>query len=131
MDPGSGGGVFTGQLLFSSPAVTAFTRARLSFLVRPFTEGTVIGGSLAVESLPGLDAVLDAAFGVDGVDEAAPATPCGAATANGGPAGGISSTPGVGRASLLAAQASEDASTNDTNMGIENNLFDEASSIRN
>jgi hypothetical protein len=73
MEPGSGGAVFTGQAVFSSPALTAFTSARLSFLVRPFTEGTVIGGSLAAESLAVLDAVLEAVF--DGVDEAAPATP--------------------------------------------------------
>src|ERR1700680_748183 len=125
MDPGSGGGVFTGQLVFCSPAVTAFTSARLSFLVRPFTEGTVIGGSLAAESLPIVDAVLEAVAGVsgaDGVEEAAPATPCCAAAASGGPAGGISAPPGVGRASLLAAQASEAMRANGRSMGIDDDL---------
>src|SRR5450756_3146616 len=110
------------RLLFSSPAVTAFTRARLSFLVRPFTEGTVIGGSLAVESLPGLDAVLEAVFGADGVDEAAPATPCGATAASGEPAGGISSTPGVDRASLLTAQAREAMRANEASTVIDDDL---------
>jgi hypothetical protein len=71
MEPGSGGGVFTGQLVFFNPAVTAFTSARLSFLVRPFTEGTVIRGSLA-ESLSTPDAVLEAVGVVAGVDEAEP-----------------------------------------------------------
>jgi hypothetical protein len=122
MEPGSGGTVFTGQLVFSSPALTAFTSARLSFLVRPFTEGTVIGGPLAAESVPTLDAVLEAVLGAVGVDEAAPATPCGAAAASGGPAGGISSTPGMGRASLLAAQAREARRTNEASMGIDDNL---------
>jgi hypothetical protein len=135
MEPGSGATVFTGQLVFSSPALTAFTSARLSFLVRPFTEGTVIGGSLAAESfaVPGvvLEAAFDAAVAVGGVDDALPVTPWGAAVAAREPSGGIASTPGEGRASLLAAQASEDMSTNETSMGIENNLFDEASSIRN
>ena len=72
-----------------------------------------------------LDGVLEAAVGVDGadgVDEAAPATPCGAATASGGPAGGISSTPGVGRASLLAAQAREAMRANEVSMVIDDNL---------
>jgi hypothetical protein len=135
MEPGSGGGVFTGQFLFFKPTVMAFTSARLSFLVRPFTEGTVIGGSFAAESfaVPGvvLEAAFDAAGAVGGVDDALPVTPWGAAVEAREPSGGIPSTPGAGRASLLAAQASEAASTNDTSMGIENNLFDEASSIRN
>ena len=107
--------------MFSSPAVTAFTSARLSFLVRPFTEGTVIGGSLAAESV---DAVLEAVVGVngaDGVDEAVPATPCGA-VASGGPAGGSSAAPGIGRASLLAAQASAAMRANGRSMGIDEGL---------
>src|ERR1700719_930030 len=98
MDPGSGGGVCTGHCVLSSPALTAFTSARLSFFVRPFTEGTVIGGSFAAESLPTLDAVLEALAGVngaEGADEAVPATPCGAALVSGGPAGGSSAEPGV------------------------------------
>jgi hypothetical protein len=69
MEPGSGGGVLTGQLVFFNPAVTALTSARLSFLVRPFTDGTVTGGSMA-ESAPTFDAVLDAVVVVAGVDEA-------------------------------------------------------------
>ena len=131
MDPGSGGGVFTGQSVFSSPALTAFTSARLSFFVRPFTEGTVTGGSLAAESLPTLDAVLEAVLGVDGVDEAVPTTPCGTAAESAVPAGGIPSTPGDGRASLVAAQASELTRANKTNTGIEKYLFAAASGIRN
>jgi hypothetical protein len=122
IDPGSGGRVFTGHLVFSSPAVTAFTSARLSFLVRPFTDGTVIGGSLEAESSTTVDAVLDAALGVEGVEEAVPETPCGAATASGGPAGGIASIPGVGRVSLPAAQASEAMRANKESMGIDDDL---------
>jgi hypothetical protein len=72
MEPGSGGGVFTGQLLFINPTVMALTSARLSFLVRPLTEGTVTGGSLDAESLPTLEAVLEALPVVAGVDEAEP-----------------------------------------------------------
>jgi hypothetical protein len=55
----------------------AFTRARLSFFVRPFTEGTVIGGAFATESFSTLEAVLEAVLdaedvvAVTGVDEAA------------------------------------------------------------
>jgi len=99
----------------------AFTRARLSFFVRPFTDGTVIGGSLSAESLaavaPVLDAVLDA-----GVDEAAPVTPCGA-VARRGPAGGSASTPGDGCASLLAAQARDAISAKEVNTGIDEYLL--------
>jgi hypothetical protein len=135
MEPGSGGGVFTGHLVFSNPAVTAFTSARLSFWVRPFTEGTVIGGSFAAESFAMLDCVLEAAFDdagtVGAVDDALPVTPWGATVELSEPSGGIASTPGEDPASLLAAQASEAASTNDVSIGIENNLFDEAFSIRN
>jgi hypothetical protein len=100
----------------------AFTSAKLSFLVRPFTEGTVIGGSLAAESLPALKDVLEAVFGADGVDEEVPATPWGAAAASAGPAGGSSSTPGVGRASLLAAQAREAMRANEVSMWIDDDL---------
>jgi len=121
MEPGSGGGVFTGQFVFFKPAVTAFTSARLSFLVRPFTEGTVTGGSLA-ESLTILDAVLEAVVVVAGVDEAEP-TPCGTTAAIGAPAGGISSTPGEGRASLLAAQAKEAMRANEASTVIDDDLL--------
>jgi hypothetical protein len=78
-----------------------------------------------------LEAASDAAGAVGGVDDALPVTPWGAGVTAREPSGGIASTPGEGRTSLLAAQASEAASTNDTSMGIENSLFDEASSIRN
>ena len=90
---------------------------------------------MAAESFAVLGVVLEAAFdaagAVRGVDDALPATPWGAAVEAREPSVGIPSNPGAGRASLLAAQVSEAASTNDTSMGIENNLFDEASSIRN
>ena len=93
--------------------------------MRPFTEGTVIGGSFAAESLPTLDAVLEALVGVNGADgarEEEPATPCGAALASDGTAGGSSAAPGIGRASLLAAQASEAMRANDMSMGIDEDL---------
>src|SRR6476660_3361835 len=91
------------------PALTAITRAMLSFLVRPFTVGTVIGGSLDAESPAVPDAVLDAVpratatgvpnagavAGAGSVDEAATL-----------PSGGICSPACDGRASLLAAHAS-------------------------
>ena len=60
IDPGSGAAVFTGQPVLFIPSFTAFTSSRLSLFVRPFTVGTVIGGSLAAESLPVFDGVLDA-----------------------------------------------------------------------
>ena len=109
IEPGSWVAVFTGQAEFSSPALTAFTSARLSFFVRPFTEGTVTGGSFAVESLPALLPVLEAAGVVDELGEAAAGTagtPWVVATATVDSAGGICSAPGDGRASLLAAQPS-------------------------
>jgi hypothetical protein len=95
----------------------------------------VTGGALAAESFAVprvvLEAAFDAAGAVGGVDDALPVTPWGAAVAAREPSGGIASTPGEGRASLFAAQASEAASTNDVSIGIENNLFDEGSIIRN
>jgi hypothetical protein len=73
IDPGSGGAVFTGQSLFLRPAFTAITSAMLSFFVRPFTVGTVIGGSFAAaESFALPDGVLDVAC-EDAVAVAAPA----------------------------------------------------------
>jgi hypothetical protein len=60
IDPGNGGAVFTGQPVLFIPSLTAFTSSRLSLFVRPFTVGTVIGGSFAAESLPVVDGVLDA-----------------------------------------------------------------------
>jgi hypothetical protein len=96
----------------------------LSFFVRPFTDGTVTGGSFAAESFPTVEAVLEAAPDRTGVEEAgdtafswvvpAPITE---------PAGGISSTPGAGRVSLLAAQASDVARTKETSMVEEKYLF--------
>src|SRR6478672_8829271 len=42
IDPGSKGAVLTGQRVSFIPARIAETRARLSFLLRPDTDGTVI-----------------------------------------------------------------------------------------
>ena len=126
IEPGSGGAVLTGQSGFLSPAETAFTNARLSFFVRPFTDGTVTGGAFAAEFPPAVDVVLEAVLNVESVDEAVTK----AAAASGGPAGGICSVPGDGRVSLLAAHASEVASAKEMSMGIEY-LFDRASNIGN
>jgi hypothetical protein len=130
IEPGSGGAVLTGQSGFFRPAETALTNATLSFFVRPFTDGTVTGGAFAAESLPAVDVVLEAALNVESVEEAVTAFPRAAAAASGGPAGGISSIPGDGRVSLLAAQASEVASAREMSMIIEY-LFDGASNIVN
>ena len=131
IEPGSGAAVLTGQSGFLSPAETAFTNARLSFFVRPFTDGTVTGGAFAAEFPPAVDVVLEAVLNVESVEEAVTAFPWAAAAASGGPAGGISSIPGLGRVSLLAAQASEVASAKEMSMGIEEYLFDGASNIGN
>jgi hypothetical protein len=48
IDPGSGAGVATGHRVSFIPARIADTNARLSFLLRPGTAGTVIGGAFAV-----------------------------------------------------------------------------------
>src|SRR2546423_3840671 len=111
MAPGNCGAVFTGQAVFFIPAFTAFTRAMLSFLVRPLMVGTEIGGSFAAESLPLV--VLDAARR-PGVAIAAAldalATVVVAAveeTVGEDPSGDTASPVGAGRASLLAAQARE------------------------
>ena len=130
IEPGSGGAVLTGQSGFLSPAETAFTNARLSFFVRPFTDGTVTGGTFAAESLPAVDVVLEAVLSGASVDEAALAFLWAAGAPSGGAAGGISSIPGAGRVSLLAAHASEVASAKEMSMGIEY-LFDRASNIGN
>ncbi|HMJ07129.1 MAG TPA: hypothetical protein VK474_12790 [Chthoniobacterales bacterium] len=97
------------------PALTAFTSARLSLLVRPFTDGTVIGGSFAAESFPTPGVVLDAVL--DG-------TGCGFVTWIAGSVDvptvwlsvGIVSEPGVGRASLPEAQANTPRSANAENL---------------
>lgn len=125
IEPGSGGGVFTGQSGLSNPAVMAFTRARLSFFVRPLTEGTDIGGSFGAESFPIVDAVLEAVLGVvgvaTGVDDAA-VTPWAEAVGS-VPSGGRPSTPGAGCASLLAAQPSDATKANEARIVIHENLF--------
>ena len=110
-DPESGCCVFTGQAVLSLPALTAFTSARLSFDVRPFTEGTVTRGSLTAVS-PATETVLgvvvpprgDAAAAICGVDGAFWASL------------GIASPPGEGLPSLAAAQASAVANVKEKNM---------------
>jgi hypothetical protein len=105
----------------------AFTRARLSFFVRPLTDGTVIGGSLAAESFPMLEAVLEAVLDADGagvaagVDEAPWLIPWAEAVGS-VPSGGSASTPGAGRPSLLAAQAREPIRANVTSTWIDDGL---------
>jgi hypothetical protein len=105
----------------------AFTRARLSFFVRPFTEGTVIGGAFATESFPRFEAVLEAVLDADGVgvaagvDEAPWLMPWAEAVRT-VPAGGSPSTPGAERPSLLAAQASEPIRANERSTGIDDDL---------
>src|SRR5687768_3076728 len=50
IDPGSGAGPFTGQRVSFNPARIAETRARLSRLLRPLTDGTVIGAGFVVSA---------------------------------------------------------------------------------
>jgi hypothetical protein len=105
MDPGSGAAVFTGQRVLFIPALIALTKAMLSFLVRPGTDGTVIGGVLEVslrEATVELDAVIVPAP-MEVVEAVATA---GVELAISGPPSVVScSEPGLGRASLLAAHA--------------------------
>lgn len=97
----------------------------LSFFVRPFTDGTVTGGSFAAESFPTVEAVLEAVPDLTGVEEATgTAFSCVVPAPITEPEGGISSTPGAGRASLLAAQASEVTRTKETIMVEEKYLLD-------
>src|SRR4051812_44974330 len=111
MAPGNCGAVFTGQAVLFIPALTAITSAMLSFLVRPLMVGTVIGGSLAAESLP--VAVLDVARGppiavaVVGAAFATGITVAPEEAVVDDPSVGTVSPTGVGRASLLAAHARE------------------------
>ena len=127
IEPGSGGAVFTGQSGLVSPALIAFTRARLSFFVRPLTDGTVIGGALATESLPRLEAVLEAELDAEGagvtagVDEALWLMPWAEAVGS-VPSGGMPSIPGAGRPSLLAAQARDPIRANAMSTGIDDDL---------
>jgi hypothetical protein len=107
----------TGQSVLSIPALTAFTRARLSFDVRPLTEGTVTGGSLTAESLPSADVVLEAVLATGAA--AATGTSWGVDDATIRPSVGIDSPPGEGRASLLAAHPSAVANENMRIMGID------------
>jgi hypothetical protein len=132
--------------VFFIPTLTAFTSSRLSLLVRPLTVGTVTGGSLAAESFPMRDAVLDEVFPLEIV---APATgaeapfdgmlalaadpvrtaACEVEDAAVGESLGIDSPVGDGRASLLAAQASEATSAKDAITEIELDLLDKISDI--
>ncbi len=86
---------------------------------------------MAAESLPAVEAVLEAMLADARVEEAAPVVACRAATVSGGLAGGISSVPAAGRASLLAAQASKVTRAKERSMAMEKYLFDGASNIRN
>jgi hypothetical protein len=101
--------------VLSIPALIAFTSARLSFDVRPLTEGTVIGGSFAAVSFPAADAVLDVVVARTGDAAAATDTICGVDEAVRASVG-IDSPPGEGRASFAAAQASAVARVNEKNM---------------
>jgi hypothetical protein len=109
--------------VLSIPASTALTKARLSFDVRPFTEGTVIRGCLTAVSLPAPDAGLDVVAGRIGVAAAATGTICGGEEAI-CPSVEIASPPGEGRASLVAAQASAVASVNERSMGMDDDLWE-------
>jgi len=108
--------------VLSIPALIAFTRARLSFRVRPFTEGTVIGGSLAAESFPVLGTVRDVLLACIGEAAAATGTICGAGEPAACASVGIASPPGEGRASLAAAQASAVASISERSTGMDDDL---------
>src|SRR2546423_9557897 len=112
MAPGNCGAVFTGQAVFFIPAFTAFTRAMLSFLVRPFMVGTLIGGSFAAESLPlaVLDAVRRSAVGTAAALALATGVAAAVEETVEDSSGDTASPTGVGRASLLAAQAREASS---------------------
>jgi hypothetical protein len=91
------------------------------------TDGTVTGGALATESLPTLEAVLEAVLdaegvvAVTGVDEAPGPTPWMEAVER-DPAGGMALTPGAERPSLLAAQARMLMRANETSTGIDDDL---------
>jgi hypothetical protein len=91
------------------------------------TDGTVIGGALATESLPRLEAVLEAELDaegvgvVGGVDEAPWLMPCAEAVGS-FPSGGMPSIPGAGRPSLLAAQARDPIKANAMSTGIDDDL---------
>jgi hypothetical protein len=105
MDPGSGAAVLTGQRVLFIPALMALTKAMLSFLVRPGTDGTVIGGALAV-SVPEATVELDAVVVPAPIGVVEAVATAGVELAMSGPPSVVScSDPGVGRASLLAAHA--------------------------
>src|SRR6478752_4974800 len=99
IDPGRGGAVFTGQRVLFIPALIALTSAMLSFLVRPGTDGTVIGGSLAASFAEATVLEAVAPPTTAGVVEAV--ATAGVELATSGPLSvAICSDPGVGRASL-------------------------------
>jgi hypothetical protein len=100
--------------VLSIPALIAFTSARLSFFVRPFTEGTVTGGSLAAVSFPAPDTVLAVLVPPTG-DAAATGTICGVDEAV-CTSLGTDSPPGEGLESRAAAQASAVANVKEKNM---------------
>jgi hypothetical protein len=126
IEPGSGGAVFTGHAVFSKPALTAFTRARLSFFVRPLTEGTVIGGAFGAESVSTLEGVLEAVFGGAGpsvgVEDVAGVTPWGEAATAMNPPVEMPSAAAAERVSLLATQAREARRVREINTVIDEYL---------
>jgi hypothetical protein len=134
IEPGSGGAVFTGHLLLSRPALTAFTRARLSFFVRPLTDGTVIGGAFAAESFPTPAAVLEAVFERTalsvGVDDAAGVTPWGeVATASDTSVEIPSAAAAAERGSLPATQARDARRAREINTVIDEYLLNKVRCI--
>ncbi len=117
IEPGSGGGVFTGQSVLFRPARMALTSAMLSLRVRFATDGTVIGGSFTTVSFM-VATVLDEVISVPttgtiavGVEVAEAITPAAASAvvASGGPPGGTTSSDGVAPASRLAAHPEREA----------------------
>jgi len=86
--------------------------------VRPFTEGTVTGGSLAAVSFPTPDAEVDAIAGRIGAASTATGTTVEVEEAT-CPSVEMDSPPGEGRESLVAAQASAVARVSERSMGIE------------
>jgi len=129
MDPGKGGGVFTGQSVDFFPARMALTSAMLSFRVRFATDGTVMGGSFGALStvatalegvLSPLEAgVVDPVTGGGGVGIAVSAASAFsvavAVEMSGAPPGGTTSSAVVAPASLLAAQPASEATSPNVN----------------
>src|SRR5687768_16497503 len=116
IEPGSGGGLLTGESVLFRPARMALTSAMLSLRVRLATDGTVIGGSFTTVSFSVatvLDAFVPGPAGTTAVggEVAAAITPAAASAvvASGGPPGGTTSSDGVAPASRLAAQPEREA----------------------